>query len=208
MQESFVTEDEIEKTWRILRETGAFLEGHFVIPPASSHYTQFFQIPLAMQHSAYARILCVAIGRVMRRSGILRRLDPERRFTVIAPEDAGISVAFWFGEHLEADRILWVRSTDDGWRLRHFINIDEKDQVILVDDAILTGETVEEVIKFVERKGASVVAVASIVDRRDGENKIGGVPVFSILTVPSSKYDPAKCPACESGEKLTEIKLR
>ncbi len=204
----FVREDETERTWDILKETESFLEGHFVIPPGKKHYTQFFQIPRALQYSAYARILCVTLGRVIRRSGMLRRIEPDKRFTVLAPEDAGIPVAFWFGEHLGADRILWVRRTDGGWGLRPFIHLDEKDQVFLVDDSILSGQTFEEVIDFVEGSGASVVAAACIVDRRDGAAAVKGVPLFTLIRTPSTRYEPEECPACEKGEKPTEIQMR
>ncbi len=199
------TEEEQRRAWEILESTGALMKGHFLLPRTGLHYEHFFQIPLALQHSKYAKILCVALGRVLRRSGILHRLDKAKRFTMLAPVDAGIPIAFWTGEHLDADRILWANRTNDGWKFRPFIEIDDKDQVMLVDDAILTGETVSAVVDFVKSQGSSMVAIATLIDRRDKIESFGGIPVHHVLHEVGKMYEPADCPLCEKGVKLVEI---
>ncbi len=199
------TDSEVRRLWEILETTGALKKGHFVLPRAGLHYEYFFQVPLALQHSKYAKILCVALGRVLRRSGILHRLDKDKRFTMLAPMDAGIPIAFWTGEHLGADRILWVNRTDDGWRFRPFIEIDKKDQVMLVDDAILTGGTISAVVDFVRSQGSPIISIATLVDRRDDGASFDNIPVHSLLREVGKKYDPNKCPLCKEGVKLVEI---
>ncbi|MFQ5552624.1 MAG: phosphoribosyltransferase family protein [Thermoplasmata archaeon] len=205
MERYFATEREVERAWAILRATGALKEGHFRLPRTKLHYKRFFQVPLALQNSRDAKILCVSLGRVLRRSGILYRLEKHRRFTVIAPMDAGIPVAFWMGEHLDADRILWANRTDDGWGFRPFIDIDEDDQVILVDDAILTGGTLGSVAEYIRSKGSSVVAVATIVDRREKREDFDGSPSYCLLHEKGGKHRPKTCPMCEEGVELVEL---
>lgn len=180
-------------------------EGHFLLSQTGLHYEHFFQIPLALQHSKNAKVLCVALGRVLRRSGILHQLDSDKRFTIIAPMDAGVPVAFWTGEHLGADRILWVNRSDDGWRFRPFIDIDKNDQVFIVDDAILTGGTISSVVKFVRSRGASIVAIAALVDRRDERESFDGIPVFCVIHESGKKYKPKECPLCKRGIELVKI---
>ncbi len=198
-------DDEVDRAWDILNSTGALKKGHFALPKTGLHYEHFFQVPLALQHSRYAKILCVSLGRVLRRSGILHRIESGKRFTLMAPMDAGIPVAFWTGEHLGADRILWVNRTNDGWGFRPFIDIDENDQVILVDDAILTGGTISSVVKFVRSKGSSMVAIATLVDRRDERESFDGIPVHCVIHERGKKYKPEKCPLCKKGVELVEI---
>lgn len=201
----YATEEEIQRARDVLVSAGALKEGHFLLPRTGLHYEQFFQIPLALQHSRDAKILCVALGRVLRRSGILHRLDRNRRFTMIAPMDAGIPVAFWTGEHLGADRILWVNRTNDGWRFRPFIDIDKDDQVIVVDDAILTGGTISSVVDFIKSRGSSIVAIATIVDRRDSVDTFDGIPVYCLIHEKGKKYKPEECPICKKGVELVKI---
>lgn len=205
MAADYATEQEKERTWDILRSTGALKEGHFLLARTGLHYEHFFQVALALQHSHFAKILCVALGRVLRRAGVLYQLDANRRFTIVAPMDAGVPVAFWMGEHLNADRILWVNRVDDGWAFRPFIEIDEEDQAIIVDDAILTGGTMASVAEFVEGHGSSIVCTAAIVDRRDRRAPMAGNPGYTIVHERGQKYEPAECPLCEKGLDLVEI---
>ncbi len=198
-------DEEVARAWEILESTGALKKGHFLLEKTGLHYEHFFQVPLALQHARYAKVLCVALGRVLRRSGILHRLDEGTRFTMIAPMDAGIPVAFWAGEHLGADRILWVNRTNDGWRFRPFIEIDEDDQVFIVDDAILTGGTIASVLRFVREQGSSVVAIATLVDRRDERESFDGIPVHCVIHERGKKYDPKDCPLCKEGADLVTI---
>ncbi len=201
----YATEGEVKRAWDILRSTGALKEGHFRIPRTKLHYERFFQVPLALQNSRDAKILCVSLGRVLRRSGILYRLKKDKRFTVIAPMDAGIPVAFWMGEHLDADRILWANRIESGWGFRPFIEIDEDDQVILVDDAILTGETLASVADYIRSKGSSVVAIATIVDRREQRDDFDGSPSYCLIHEKGGRHQPKTCPLCEEGVELVEL---
>ncbi|MEE9592715.1 MAG: phosphoribosyltransferase family protein, partial [Thermoplasmata archaeon] len=205
MEQYYATEREVERAWAILRSTGALKEGHFRLPRTEFHYQRFFQVPLALQNSRDAKILCVSLGRVLRRSGVLYRLEKRKRFTVIAPMDAGIPVAFWMGEHLDADRILWANQTSNGWGFRPFIDIDEDDQVILVDDAILTGGTLASVSEYIRSKGSSVVAVATIVDRREKREDFDGSPSYCLLHEKGGKHIPKTCPLCEEGVELVDL---
>jgi len=208
MKEELATKEEVSQAWEILRSSGAYLEGHFYLPSTGLHYNDFFQIPLALQYSNNARVLCIALARILRRSGILHSLQKGKRFTLAAPMDAGIPVAFWVGENLDADRILWVSRYGEDWSLRPFIEIDGKDQVLLVDDTILTGGTMGSVVDFVRRKGASIIAIAAIVDRRARKGDFNGIPIYSLLSVKSLRYKPKNCPMCKARKKVTEIRLR
>ncbi len=85
------------------------------------------------------------------------------------------------GEHLDADRILRANRVDGGWGFRPFIEIDEDDQMILVDDAILIGETLASVADYIRSKGSSVLVIANIVDRREQRNDFDGSPSYSLI---------------------------
>jgi len=208
MKEELPTEEELEAAREALKVSGAYLEGHFFLPSTGKHYDVFFQMAKALQHSRHARTLCVGLARILRRSGILHRIEKGKRFTILAPVDAGIPVAFWVGENLDADRIVWVSKYGEEWGLRPLVTLDENDIIILVDDIIFTGKTLNSVLKFLKSKGAETVAIAALVDRRKGNGKFNGLQVYSIIKAESAAYDPEDCPMCREGKEIKEIKLK
>src|SRR5215510_12672776 len=50
----------------LLRETGALRQGHFEFP-TGLHSSDYFQMPLAMRYHGNARVLNVALSRLLRR---------------------------------------------------------------------------------------------------------------------------------------------
>ena len=55
-----------EQVTDLLRETGALREGHFEFPNGQ-HSSHYFQMPLAMRYHGNARVLNVALSRLLRR---------------------------------------------------------------------------------------------------------------------------------------------
>jgi orotate phosphoribosyltransferase len=206
MGEGSVTDIEVKQAWDALKKTGAYIKGHFERAPGGPHYGDYFQIPVAMQYTRNARLLSAVMGRVMRLSGMLHGIDATKRTTVLAPVDAGVPVAFWAGEQLDVDRIIWAVQANAKWRLRPFINLDKADQVIIVDDLIHTGKTLGGVVEFVKGTGASILGIAVIVDRRDDPKKeFKSLRVHSALQLPAVTYDAKKCEPCKKGEKLVKL---
>ena len=68
-----------EQVCDLLRETGAMREGHFEFPNGL-HSNHYFQLPLAMRYHGNARVLNVALSRLLRRAlGRLRRISGRAR---------------------------------------------------------------------------------------------------------------------------------
>jgi len=207
MVKNWATAEEQEQAWQILKETGAYMEGHFLFDKTGFHYDKFFQLPLAYQYSRKARILSVTLNRMMRRSGILSRLRKDRRFTIVTPSDVGIPIAFWTGEVLEADRILWMPKFKGERTFHQFVELEEKDQVIIVTDIMFSGNQVRNAFKKIKSTGASIELISSIVDRRKEVVGYDDVEVMSLLQVQSAHHSPDSCPLCEEGTELTEVQL-
>ncbi len=207
MDKTWATVEEMEEAWKILKETGAYMEGHFLFDRSKLHYDKFFQLPLAYQYSSNARILSVTLSRMMRRSGILSRLREDRRLTIVTPSDVGIPIAFWIGDVLEADRILWMPKFKGERKFHQFVELDEKDQVIIVTDIMFSGDRVRNAINKIKSTGASIELISSIVDRRKEVVNYDDVEVMSLLQVQSARHSPDSCPLCEEGTELMEVQL-
>ncbi len=94
-----------EEVLKILGETGALREGHFILPTAI-HTNFYFQMPLAFRYFDNVRRLCVGLSRLLRVCGPVAMALPD--CTVIAPASGGIPVAFGVREALAASQIIWA----------------------------------------------------------------------------------------------------
>ncbi len=207
MDKSWAVSEEIEQAWQILTDTGAYREGHFEFDKTGFHYDKFFQLPLAYQYSKNARILSVTLSRMMRRSGVLSRLQEGKTFTIVTPSDVGIPIAFWAGEVLGADRILWMPKFEGERTFHQFVELSEQDQVMIVTDIMFSGDQVKNAYTKIKSTGASVELITSIVDRRKEVSDYDGVIVMPLLRVHSERYSPDLCPMCKEGIELTKVHL-
>jgi len=75
--------------------------------------------------------------------------------------------------------------------------------VLVVDDIMTTGGSVQETIDAIRAKGAQVVGAAVFVDRSGGAATLD-VPMHALWTLDMSAYAPGECPECAAGVPLTK----
>ncbi|HEX9820611.1 MAG TPA: phosphoribosyltransferase family protein [Methylomirabilota bacterium] len=79
-------------------------------------------------------------------------------------------------------------------------------RVLLVEDLVSSGTTVNLLIELVEQFGAQVVGVGCLWRRTSVE--VDGKPVFSLVSRDFPTYDPVDCPLCRKGVPLNEEFVR
>jgi orotate phosphoribosyltransferase len=79
-------------------------------------------------------------------------------------------------------------------------------RVLLVEDLVSTGATLELLIDLVEQLGAQVVGVGCLWRRTSVD--LNGRPVFSLVSRDFPTYAPADCPLCKKGIPLNEEFVR
>ncbi len=77
------THDEVV---RVLRDTGALRDGHFVYPNGL-HSNEYLQVPLAMRYYQHAKTLNVGLSRLLRANSEIPALIPE--LSIVAPAAGG-----------------------------------------------------------------------------------------------------------------------
>jgi len=187
-----VTAIEVE---RVFRDAGAFQEGHFVLSSGkhSSRYLEKFQV---LQWPARTERLCGDIA------AWARTLAPD---TVAGPTTGGIILAHEVARQLDA-RAVYAERAEDGSGGREFrrgFRLGAGERVLVVDDVMTTGGSVQETIDAVARSGASVVGAAVLVDRSGGQARLG-VPLHALWTLDIPSYAPADCPQCADGVPLVK----
>ena len=180
---------------QLFRDSGALLEGHFVLSSGrhSPRYLEKFQV---LQWPTRTERLCAAIA---------ERVGDLGARTVAGPTTGGIILAHEVGRQL--DRRAVYAERDEAGRGRVFrrgFQIAPGERILVVDDIMSTGGSVEETIEAVRAAGGSVVGAAVLVDRSGGEGRrrLGAVPLIALWETTLPTYDPAACPQCAAGEPI------
>jgi orotate phosphoribosyltransferase len=179
---------------RIFREAGAFREGHFVLASGkhSSRYLEKFQV---LQWPVRTAILCADIAEWA------RSLAPR---TVAGPTTGGIILAHEVGRQMELRAVYAERSeSGHGREFRRGFELGSGERVLVVDDIMTTGGSVQETIDAVRGTGAEVVGAAVLVDRSGGA-ATSDVPLHALWTIDIPTYAPADCPQCAAGVPLVK----
>jgi orotate phosphoribosyltransferase len=182
---------------QLFRDSGALLDGHFVLSSGrhSPFYLEKFQV---LQWPRRTQALCAEIVE------LVAHLPIE---TVAGPTTGGIILAHEVGRQLGTRAVYAER--DDGGRGRVFrrgFQLSPAERVLVVDDIMSTGGSVEETIAAVRAAGAAVVGVAVLVDRSGGEarQRIADMPVVALWETTLPAYDAASCPQCAAGEPVSK----
>jgi orotate phosphoribosyltransferase len=184
-----------DEVMEMLKKTGAFREGHFVYP-SGKHTPNYFQMPLAFRYYDTARVLAVALSRLLRVEKDVSSVLP--KVAVISPGPGGIPVAFGVREALSAEQIYWAEREEGKRMFRQYINKGEINPCIIVDDIIRSGVAIRETVELVEELGARVIGCATIVRFKDAMDKINDdIPIKALVEFDSKFYDSGEeCVGC------------
>src|SRR5471032_2166634 len=179
---------------QIFRDSGALLEGHFVLR-SGLHSRQFFQCALALQQMPVVEKLGAALAAKMKLLGAV---------TVVSPAMGGLVIGQEVTRQLGL-RFIFVEKEDGKLVLRRGFKIPAGEKILVVEDVVTKGGRVQETLDIVRANGGNVVGVAMVVDRSNGQTQLG-VPQFSLIALQVEAFDPnhfppdlAKTPAVKPG---------
>jgi orotate phosphoribosyltransferase len=179
----------------IFSRAGAYLEGHFLLSSGkhSPFYLEKFQV---LQWPQETERLCASIAESARALGVQ---------TVAGPTTGGIILAHEVARQLGVRAVYAERVADGpGREFRRGFQLQPGERVLVVDDIMSTGGSVQETIDAVRSCGAEVVGVGVLVDRSAGQATFGGLPVISLWDVSIPTYAPDACPQCARGVPLVK----
>ena len=181
----------------LFRQTGALLDGHFVLR-SGLHSRQFFQCALLLQHTDIAADVCGQLA------DKLRGLACD---AVISPALGGIIVGQEVGRAL-GKRHIFVEKEAGGLTLRRGFRIQPNERFIVAEDVVTRGGRVQETVDIVRKHGGVVTGIGVIVDRSGGQRPDYGCPFLSLIemnveTFAADNLPPelAGTPAIKPGSK-------
>lgn len=185
---SFTTEEVIAK----FRESGALLEGHFVLT-SGLHSPVYLQCALVLQRPRDAE----QFGR-----SIAEHFQAQNIQTVASPAIGGIVIGHEVARALGA-RFIWTERQDGTMVLRRGFSVAPGERILVVEDVVTTGGSTRETVAALQASGAQVLAAASIIDRSSGKADVG-VPRLALATLDVASVDAAVCELCKRGQVATK----
>jgi len=177
---------------KILEETGALIEGHFLLS-SGQHSNQYIQCAKALKFPWYAEQIIKILCDKVRNLGMN---------IIVGPAMGGIITSYEMGRQLNLESIFTERINGQV-TLRRGFSIKKGANVLISEDVITTGKSTLEVRNLMEEMGANVLGVACIVDRKPMNMDIG-IPIFSGIKLNIKIYNEKDCPMCKQGMKLVK----
>ena len=172
---------------RLFQGCGAWLEGHFVLS-SGLHSREYLQCALILQHPTLAARACQALA---------QRFLSDEVTCVAGPALGGILVAYETARQMGV-RSVFAERQDGKLQMRRGFQVGPKDQVLVVEDVVTTGGSVEELIALIRGTGADVVGVGALVDRSSGWVSFD-VKYHALLSLDLKTFPPEGCPLCKEG---------
>ncbi|KAK3604974.1 hypothetical protein CHS0354_000638 [Potamilus streckersoni] len=127
------------------------------------------------------------------------------RFTSLSSEEVFLSLKKQFPDYEEARLKFASQYTKGNYErangimmLRRGFTIEHNAQVLIVEDVVTTGGSINEVMKIVTQNGAIVSGIGFIVDRSNGTVLLSPNQ-FSLIKIEVSTYTENECPMCKAG---------
>ena len=153
----------LEESLKILKETNALLEGHFILS-SGLHSPQYVQCAQLMSKPNEALKICSSLSEKIKKE--FKEFD-----LILSPAMGGIIVGYEIGRILNKETIFSERVNGE-FKLRRDFTINKNQKVLIIEDVITTGKSSLECSKIVEDNNAIIVGYACLIDRSNGKSAI------------------------------------
>jgi len=145
-----------KESLKILKETSALLEGHFILSSGlrSSMYVQCAKL---LSNPKEAVLICQSLADKIKKN--YKKID-----IILSPAIGGIVVGYEVGRQLNLETIFSER-LDGKLVLRRGFNLNKGANVLIVEDVITTGKSALECYNIIKSYKANLVGYACIIDR-------------------------------------------
>lgn len=174
----------------IFKETDVLMDGHFLLT-SGRHSNQYMQCAKIQQYPQYTQELI----------GMLADKYKDQNIDyIIAPAVGGIIIGYELARQLGVKNMFAEREQDGTMAIRRGFEFPKGARIVVAEDVITTGGSVQEVIDVVKEKGGDIIGVAVLVDRSNGSADFG-VKLDATLTVKVESWEKDQCPLCKEGKE-------
>ena len=167
----------LEESLKILRETNALLEGHFILS-SGLHSPKYVQCAQLMSKPELASKICISLSEKIQSE--FKEFD-----LILSPAMGGILIGYEIGRLLKKETIFTERVNGE-FKLRRDFSIKKNQRVLIIEDVITTGKSSLECAKIVLANEGKIVGYACIIDRSNDKSSIKSKIISQVkLDIPS-----------------------
>ena len=170
-----------EESLKILRETNALLEGHFILS-SGLHSPSYVQCAQLMSKPIKAAKICTSLSAKIKKN--FENFD-----LILSPAMGGVVIGYEMGRLLNKETIFSERVSGKLQLRRDFV-IKKNQKVLIVEDVITTGKSSLECSKIVSDFNAKVIGFACLIDRSKDNSSIKQKIISQVqLNIPTYTKD-------------------
>ena len=139
---------------KIFIETEALMRGHFILS-SGKHSDTYFQCAKVLQYPKYLNLFA---------QELYKKFENLNFDKVISPAIGGIVLGTEVGRRFDKRTIFCERESGK-MSLRRGFSIERGEKILIIEDVLSTGGSIQEVIKLINSIGGEVVGIGVIVDR-------------------------------------------
>ena len=171
----------LEESLKILKETKALIEGHFILS-SGLHSPKYVQCAQLMSKPSQAAQICQSLAKKI-------KIEHNNIDLILSPAMGGIVIGYEIGKLLGVETIFSER-VNGKFQLRRDFKIKQDTNVLIIEDVITTGKSSIECSNLVQVNKANIVGYACIIDRSDGKTEINDKIISQIrLNIPTYKKE-------------------
>ncbi len=187
---------------KIYKESGALLEGHFLLS-SGKHSPNYLQSAKVLEDPKRAELLAKELAKQIKNAHL--HID-----TVCSPAIGGLLAGYELARALGV-RFIFTERKGGQMTLRRGFVVEPGERVLICEDIITTGGSAMEAANEIEQRGGEVVGFAALANRgickREGgtqssqpECKLpADKPLFALADFSFPIYEPENCPLCAAG---------
>ena len=149
-----------KESLKILKETNALLEGHFILS-SGLHSNQYIQCAKLLSYPKKAELICSSLCEKINKE--FHNID-----IVLSPAIGGIVVGYEISRQLKVQNFFSERE-NEVMTLRRGFEIPKNSNVLIVEDVITTGKSALECSQIVKKNNSNLLGYACIIDRSNKE---------------------------------------
>ena len=176
-----------EQILAALTDADAIRAGHFVLT-SGRHSGGYVQCARILEDPALTTTLA--------RSAVGRLPEGLAIDMVAAPAVGGLIIGFAVAQALGV-KFIFSEREQGKMVFRRSFEVTPGARVLVVEDVVTTGGSVEEVIDLVRKGGGDVIGVVSLIDR--GGDKKFDAEYWPLLKLEVESWEPDSCSLCEAG---------
>ena len=183
-----------KESLKILKETNALLEGHFILS-SGLHSEKYIQCAQLLSKPKKAKFICESLAEKIRKN--FEKID-----LLLSPAVGGIIIGYEIGRILNIETIFAER-VNEIFSLRRGFKINKGQKILILEDVITTGKSSLECSNLVTKAGGEIVGYACLIDRSAGTTNIDK-KIVSQVEIQIPTYSEENLPKHLKGIKATK----